>query len=299
MKINRRTAIKTTILSGFGLLLGKSVLAQECLTTADIEEPYYIPGAPLSAKLSPSGAPGAPLFITGSVYARDCVTPIENAEVDVWHANDAGGYENDNYRGIIKTDGSGKYAFETILPGKYLNGAQYRPRHLHYKVSAPELHAGLVLTTQIYFEGDTSIPNDPWASDPKAEDRIITLSTDGQGAEHGVADFVIDVEPAPNAVTTLPSSQYAAIQSIYPNPVSTSAEIHISLTHTGSVSLTVFNLMGHAVNSLLNNKLLGRGKHKLPLMPQNRNGLRLPPGIYIIKREQDGMAQDVKRIVVQ
>lgn len=299
MKINRRTAIKTTVLSGFGFLFGRSVVAQECITTEDIEGPYYIPGSPLTAKLAPSGAEGTPLFITGSVYARDCLTPIENAHVDVWHANDAGGYEEDNYRGIIKTDSSGKYAFETILPGKYLNGAQHRPRHLHYKVSAPDLNVSLVLTTQIYFEGDTSIPNDPWASDPKAEDRIIALNTDAQGAEHGVTDIILDVEGAPNGIDLPASSKNATIQAIYPTPVVSASEIHLNLAHAGQVELTVFNLMGRKVNSLIKNRRMKSGKHQISFTPQNDNGLRLPPGIYIIKLEQDDLAQDVKRIVVQ
>ena len=51
------------------------------------------------------------------------------------------------------------YEFETIHPGRYLNGSQLRPSHIHYRVSSPG-HAELV--TQLYFEGDPEIAGDPF-----------------------------------------------------------------------------------------------------------------------------------------
>ena len=47
----------------------------------------------------------------------------------------------------------------TIVPGRYLNGAQYRPAHLHLKVSGAGLRP---LTTQLYFAGDPYNAADPW-----------------------------------------------------------------------------------------------------------------------------------------
>ena len=63
------------------------------------------------------------------------------------------------WRGRFHADAAGHYAFETILPGRYLNGATYRPRHIHLKASHPGYAE---LTTQIYFEGDPFIPSDPF-----------------------------------------------------------------------------------------------------------------------------------------
>ena len=182
MKINRRSIIKLLSASGAATVFGFKALPgqAQCLTTADILGPFYIPGAPEMARLAPDGAPGTPVFITGTVYARDCETPVSNAKVDVWHANDGGGYEDEHYRGVVYTSDNGQYAFQTILPGKYLNGTQYRPRHFHYKVSAQSAE----LTTQIYFEGDTSIPADPWASSPDAAERVIPLSEGQAGNLH-------------------------------------------------------------------------------------------------------------------
>ena len=65
------------------------------------------------------------------------------------------------------------YAFKTILPGKYLNGALYRPAHIHFRISEANSKE---LISQIYFEGDPHITNDPWASKKQAELRILPIS---------------------------------------------------------------------------------------------------------------------------
>ena len=50
------------------------------------------------------------------------------------------------------------HAFETIQPGRYLNGGSFRPAHIHFMVSRPGLAP---LTTQLYFAGDPYLqPND-------------------------------------------------------------------------------------------------------------------------------------------
>lgn len=76
-------------------------------------------------------------------------------------------------RGQQSTDEEGNYSFETIIPGKYLNGKLYRPAHIHFRVSHQDCKE---LISQIYFKGDPHIEEDPWASQTKAEKRILTLS---------------------------------------------------------------------------------------------------------------------------
>lgn len=56
---------------------------------------------------------------------------------------------------FIKAQSEGFYLFETIIPGKYLNGAKYRTGHIHFKITPSGFPT---LTTQLYFEGDTDIP---------------------------------------------------------------------------------------------------------------------------------------------
>lgn len=294
--MDRRSALKTTIVAGFGLLTSRKALA-DCVTTSDIEGPYYIANAKLTSKLAPSGAAGTKLFITGSVYANDCKTAIPGAVVDVWHANDAGGYENVDYRGVMESDHSGKYAFETILPGKYLNGAQYRPRHLHYKVSAPDIDKSLVLTTQIYFKGDTSIPIDPWASDDSAKDRIVPL-VDENGDVHGVVDVVLDIDPGKvTSVKRLARTQ-TGIESIYPSPLVSNGHVRLNLAQSGTVSIRAFSLAGKEVFRVADSQALGAGSHDVEFSPNDSRGIRIPSGIYILKLWFNGQAVDVKRMMV-
>ncbi|MEZ4219859.1 MAG: hypothetical protein R3B13_02950 [Polyangiaceae bacterium] len=132
-----------------------------CIVTDDnILGPFYSAGAPERADLR-DGQAGQRLVVSGRVYGCDCQTPLPNAVVDVWQANAAGAYDNVGYvlRGIVRTDATGRYEFTTILPGFYLNGADYRPRHIHFKVSHPQ---GVALTTQLYFEGDPNFGTDPF-----------------------------------------------------------------------------------------------------------------------------------------
>lgn len=140
-----------------------------CTPSADnILGPYYRAGAPFRTDLTESGMAGTRITVSGRVLDADCV-PIADALVDLWQADDTGDYDNDGVndpppetfvlRGRMNADGDGAYSFRTIIPGRYLNGAQYRPAHLHVTVSAPGF---LSLTTQLYFEGDPYNEVDPW-----------------------------------------------------------------------------------------------------------------------------------------
>jgi protocatechuate 3,4-dioxygenase beta subunit len=92
---------------------------------------------------------GTRIVLTGRVFMSDC-RPVSGALLDFWHADDAGQYDNEGYRlrGHLFTDAEGRYRLETIVPGQYPG----RTRHYHLKVQAPR---GKVLTTQLYFPGET------------------------------------------------------------------------------------------------------------------------------------------------
>jgi protocatechuate 3,4-dioxygenase beta subunit len=136
---------------------------------------------------------GSPLVVSGNVMSLDCKTPLAGAVVDVWQANGDGHYDNDGtmrlpdgamrLRGKLRADARGAFAFDTVLPGRYLNGRQYRPAHIHVKVSAPGHEA---LTTQLYF------PDDPFnAVDPFMHRSLIMEMSRDRGAIAGRYDFVL------------------------------------------------------------------------------------------------------------
>ena len=172
-----------------------------CLTSSDIEGPYYVANAPFRSVITTANEPGQHLYISGVVYANDCKTPIADAVIDVWQTNDQGCYsivekhcksqDRFHLRGKLRTDAKGRYNLETIKPGRYGEGGSIRPSHIHFKIW---VKGGSVLTTQLYFKGDEYIAGDPWASLPKAANRTIPLEKRDQKL-YGEFNIVVDMAP--------------------------------------------------------------------------------------------------------
>jgi protocatechuate 3,4-dioxygenase beta subunit len=136
-----------------------------------IEGPFYRPGMPVRSDLDIYGDSGMPVRMSGRVLDSSC-EPVANAVVEIWHAApippdtepetfDATYDNTDEYRyyGQVATDANGYYEFETLRPGWYLNGAQYRPAHIHVKIWTGEEER---LTSQLYFVDDPFADIDPW-----------------------------------------------------------------------------------------------------------------------------------------
>jgi protocatechuate 3,4-dioxygenase beta subunit len=150
-----------------------------------IEGPFYRPGMPIRSDLDIYGDEGLPVHMSGRVLDSSC-QPVANAVVEIWHAApippdtepeafDAT-YDNTRefrYYGQVATDAEGRYEFETLRPGWYLNGAQYRPAHIHVKIWTGEEER---LTSQLYFVDDPFADVDPWF------DPAMVLELDENGA---------------------------------------------------------------------------------------------------------------------
>ncbi len=131
-------------------------------TPPDVEGPFYAANAPYTTELAGKDEPGERIFIRGTVYGKDCKTPLAGVIVDVWQADTTGNYHDAGttyrLRGQMTTNADGQYAFTSIRPGQYDVGGALRPAHVHFKFHYP----GQELTTQLYFEGDPYLaPNDP------------------------------------------------------------------------------------------------------------------------------------------
>ena len=150
------------------------------VTPSTFSGPFYradAPHLPLGANLCRTGL-GEPLAVTGRVMAADG-GPVGGAEVEVWHADGSGRYENQdpdnqpehNLRGRLTADAEGRFHFTTIRPGGYslpddgpvgqlarrLGLSLDRPAHIHFAVSAPG-HGRLV--TAIFDGSDPAIDRD-------------------------------------------------------------------------------------------------------------------------------------------
>lgn len=151
-------------------------------TEDNILGPYHRRGAPYRGKITPPLEPGELLVVRGRVWGFDTKKPLASATLDVWQANAAGRYDNDDPRnpprpGVfhnrarLVTDESGYYEYETVKPGRYKIGPdKWRPAHIHYLIAAPGYKT---LVTQLYFEGDPENGRDQFIK----PSLIIPLST--------------------------------------------------------------------------------------------------------------------------
>ncbi len=191
---SRRQVVRLGVLGATGVAAGCSgerippedpILAQDCdavpqgcdRTGDDIEGPFWIEGVPIRSNLDQAGDEGVALRLVGLVVAAGSCQPLAGAVVEIWHANPRGAYDNTDshdYRGQVEVDADGRYAFTTLLPGRYRNGGQLRPAHIHLKV---HLDGAEKLTTQLYFDDDPYLADDPWAT----PERTVCLVEDGGG----------------------------------------------------------------------------------------------------------------------
>ena len=289
--MKRRQALKSFISASIlPFLPFKQLFAQDECITNDILGPYFIEGAPNISNIAPLISKVPRLYITGTVYAKDCITPVPNALIDVWQANNDGEYEDINFRGKIYTDEGGNYAFESIHPGKYLNGSYYRPSHIHYKVvykNNPDF------VTQLYFEGDNSIDIDPWASDPSALDRIIPFTIDDNSNLNGVFDIYLDVD-----VETVNTPDYnrndiaSKILAIAPNPIVENFALNFYCNNKSEVTIDICDIMGRK-STLLYQNTCNKQLHQIQLKKP-----KLKAGLYVIRLAIDGRKVDAKRVLI-
>ncbi len=161
---------------------GMSNSDNSCVLTAENPEgPYYVAGAPQKEKIG-EFLDGQRLIISGNILDDNC-DPIPDAIVDIWQTDSNGEYyfKDFSLRGKVHANESGFYTVDTIFPGKYADGGQFRPAHLHLKVSSPE---GPPLTTQLYFAGDE---HHDWLVKPS----LILELNEMDGIKYAEFDFII------------------------------------------------------------------------------------------------------------
>lgn len=162
------------------LMADRTTSTEPGATPGVLRGPFYRPDAPWlesGANLSRDGR-GVPVAVALAV--RDCTgAPVTGAIVDVWQANGAGRYENQdpdnqpehNLRGRFHTDAEGRLSFRTIRPGGYrlpddgpvgrlaarLGLSLDRPAHIQFAVTAPGYRH---LVTAVFDGEDPAIGRD-------------------------------------------------------------------------------------------------------------------------------------------
>lgn len=243
--------------------------------------PFYTANAPFiqNNQLADINEAGTRIIISGQVYNIGCSEVIPNTEIDIWHANDSGGYDNTGYnlRGKVTTNSQGFYVFESIKPGLYLNGSIYRPSHIHFKITPPGFST---LITQLYFQGDPYIPTDAAASITSgsfdATNRIIPLVANSNGELEGTWDIIIDGNGVPVGTNNIHLDK-GIIYSAHPNPFTDYIKINYGVFQKAKVGISVYDIRGQIV-ATLDEKMLNPEKYFVTWKPQ----VKLPNGHYFI-----------------
>lgn len=294
---SRRQFLRNTTLLTIGAtVVGSKVSKAEpsgeepCVrTTLDLygQGPFYTANAPILSNglLVDENEPGQRMIISGRVLNLDCTEVIPNAIIDIWHANDAGAYDNQGYnlRGKITTNSEGFYLFETIKPGKYSNGATFRPSHIHIKITPPGFSE---ITTQLYFEGDSDIPGDAAASVTSgqfdATSRIISLVENKEGKLEGVWDIIVDGDGV--IMSNDIHLNQGMIYSVSPNPMVDELIISYGVFRKANVTLQVFDIKGLLVADI-ENQQLSPEKYTAVWKPESD----LPLGYYFVILQLDNL----------
>ena len=251
-------------------------------TTRDYygQGPFYTANPPviITTRLARANAQVIQLFVSGGVRTLDCSDVMPDALIDIWPAIHAGQYDNTgfNLRGPVRSNPQGFYLFETVLPGKYLNGASFRPRHIHFKITSPGF---ATLTTQLYFEGDTSIPGDAAASLTSgtfnALPRIIPIVLNAEGKYEGTWDIVVDGDGV-TGISDLHLDK-GILYETSPNPFRHSLRIQYGVFQQARTRVEVFNLQGNRV-AILDEQSLSPEKYEAVWKPDSA----VASGVYFI-----------------
>lgn len=147
--------------------------------------PFFRPDAPRKKSgdtLSLDGK-GIPLSFHGTVHSVEGAL-VQGAEIDVWHANQDGLFENQNpdsqpehnLRGRFSTDDDGAFWFRTVRPGPFQLPSDgpvgrlltdmglpiMRPAHLQFRVQAEGYET---LVTHVFDRADPNMGADPLLCD--------------------------------------------------------------------------------------------------------------------------------------
>ena len=179
--------------------------------------PFYRPGAPVRGDGDTTSMDGVGARLRLDLQVTDLDGGgVPGALVEVWQANAAGLYENQepdlqpdfNLRGTYRSGESGRLTIRTVRPAGYaipddgpvgrlmarLGLPTHRPAHLHFRISAPGFQT---LTTHVFDSNDAAIHSDPLFCVHPA--LLCDFAPDGAGGWTAAFRFVLaGVVPGPD-----------------------------------------------------------------------------------------------------
>jgi protocatechuate 3,4-dioxygenase beta subunit len=184
-------------------------------TRPNLEGPEYVPGAPLRGDgdlIEGEPAPGVPLLeLHGKITDAVDGHPLAGAELDLWHADEHGGYDRvgNHLRGVVISDANGDYAVNTMLPKDYaehqgdaigellalMGRHSYRAAHIHFKL---RVYGEERLTSQV-FRGDSPYLDSDYVFGAVSPDLVLDLRPRDKVDDHEVYEARFDIAVPPLA----------------------------------------------------------------------------------------------------
>jgi hydroxyquinol 1,2-dioxygenase len=160
------------------LTIGIGAPADPAATEPTVFGPFFVHDAPqieFGGDVA-RGAAGEPCWVEGRVTRTDG-TPIADAEIEVWEADEDGFYDvqyNDGRtagRARMRAGADGRYGFWSVKPAPYpipddgpvgellsaTRRSPMRPAHIHFMVAAPGLHT---LVTHVFDAASEHLDDD-------------------------------------------------------------------------------------------------------------------------------------------
>jgi protocatechuate 3,4-dioxygenase beta subunit len=214
---------------------------------------------------------GLQLNMTFTLVNGDC-SPVSNALIDIWHADKDGLYSGysqfsgdttgqDFMRGTQITDLNGKASFITSYPGWYPG----RATHIHFKVridshtyatsqlAFPDNINDEVYSTSFYLNrGANPVSNqDDNIFRSANPDYLVMEITKNNNISGYDGKFTIGINSPTGAIEKDLNPEGFHLEQNYPNPFNPSTRIKYSLASGSHIKLSVFDLFGREIGSLV------------------------------------------------
>ncbi|MDP8206117.1 MAG: T9SS type A sorting domain-containing protein [Candidatus Electryonea clarkiae] len=220
------------------------------------------------------------LFVTGpGLTIYDCSEAIQqNPDISIREINHNFGAislgDSAQWELVIDNVGVGDLILDSVL----CDNEAFRFEEIVNLTISSDSSDSILITfvpeEEIHYEGTLTI----YSNDPNEQERIVRL--EGWGGEYDVGE---------GNDLLIPTS--FGIESVYPNPFNSSVEIHFALPEPATINLTVYNITGQAVETLINNKQ-NPGEYSVIWKAQD-----FPSGIYFI-RLSNGISTDIKKTIL-
>lgn len=204
-------------------------------------------------------------------------------------------------------DGNVTNRWSTVYATEYMVGGQYvsAESNVYFKTED-----GLVVGSTYVSEGGVIYPTEIYGDNPHTEE--VDGAVQGEWIYIHAGELVenkafiysgyatkVDLN---NTITSVPDNEvvptgYSLLQN-YPNPFNPTTQILFNLPISGKTKLTVYNVLGVEVATLVNRDLQ-EGTHAFTWNGKTEGGMSVASGVYLYKLESGGFSKTKKMMLLK